>query len=187
PDYKARIEYRILETQKNLLKTNVMYMRWSYLPSVSLNGAYNFNFQNNEFTKLYNTNFPNSFAALTLGVPIFQGGKRKANIRTAELQVDRNELDIVGLKNTINAQYSQALAVYKSNLINYITLRDNVALAQEVYDVVNLQYRSGIKTYLEVITSETDLRTSQINYINALYSLLASKVDVQRALGQIVY
>ena len=60
-------------------------------------------------------------------------------------------------------------------------------LAKEVYDVVVLQYRSGVKSYLEVITSETDLRTTQINYYNAVYQLLASKIDVQKALGQIVY
>jgi len=187
PDYKARIEYRILQTQRSLLKANVQYNKWSYLPSVSANGAYNLNFQNNNFAKLYGTNYPNSFAALTLGFPIFQGGKRKENLAAAELQVKKNDLDIVSLKNTTNAQYAQALASYKSNLANYLALKDNVALAKEVYDVIQLQYRSGIKAYLEVITSETDLHTAEINYYNALYQLLASKVDVQKALGQINY
>lgn len=186
-DYKVRIEYKILETQKRLLAANVKYNRWSYLPSVSANGAYNLNFQNNDFGKLYNKNYPNSFAALTLGFPIFQGGKRKANITAAELELQRNELDIISLKNVVNSVYAQALASYKINLTNYLTLKENVDLAKEVYDVIQLQYRSGIKTYLEVITSETDLRTAQINYYNALYQLLASKIDVQKALGQINY
>jgi len=35
--------------------------------------------------------------------------------------------------------------------------------------------------------AETDLRTARINYFNALYQVLASKIDVQRALGQINY
>ena len=187
PDYKSRIEYKLLETQKRLLAANVKYNRWAYLPSVSANGAYNLNFQNNNFGKLYSTNYPNSYAGLTLGFPIFQGGKRKANITEAELELQRNELDIISLKNMVNAGYAQALATYKSNLTNYLTLKDNVALAKEVYDVIQLQYRSGIKAYLEVITSETDLRTAQINYYNALYQLLASKIDVQKALGQISY
>jgi outer membrane protein TolC len=157
------------------------------LPSVSANGAYNLNFQNNDFLKLYNTNYPNSFAALTLAFPIFQGGKRKANLQTATLQLQRSEQDIVTLKNNVNAQYAQAIASYKSSLTNYLTLKENVAIAREVYDVVQLQYRSGIKTYLEVITAETDLRTSQINYLNALNQVLAAKVDVQKALGSINY
>lgn len=187
PDYKNRIEYKLLETQRNLLEANVQYNKWSYLPSVSANGAYNLNFQNNDFGKLYGTNYPNSFAALTFTVPIFQGGKRKANLFTAGLQLKRSEQDIINLKNSVNAQYAQALASYKSSLENYSALKDNVAIAKEVYDVIQLQYRSGIKTYLEVITAETDLRTSQINYFNALYQVLSAKVDVQKALGQIVY
>ncbi|MEO5892636.1 MAG: TolC family protein [Ferruginibacter sp.] len=187
PDYTARIEYRILETQKRLLQYNVKYYRWGYLPTVSANGAYNLNYQNDNFGKVYGNNYPNSFAAITLGLPIFQGGKRKAEIRIAELQLQRNELDIVNLKNTVNSGYSQAMANYKSNLQFYLALKENLLLAKEVYDVIQLQYRSGIKTYLEVITSETDLRTSQINYYNAMYQLMDSKIDVQKALAQINY
>jgi len=187
PDYKNRIEYKLLETQRKLLQSNVLYNKWGFLPSVAANGAYNLNYQNDQFGKLYGNNFPNSFAALIFTMPIFQGGKRKANIKTAELQLKRSNQDIVSLKNTVNAQYTQALALYKSSVENYTALKENVALAKEVYDVIQLQYRSGIKTYLEVVTAETDLRTSQINYFNALYQVLSSKVDVQKALGQIAY
>jgi outer membrane protein TolC len=157
------------------------------LPSLSANGAYNLNYQNDVFGKLYSNMYPNSFAALTFSVPIFQGGKRKANVRAAELELVRNDLEILNLKNTINAAYTQAMAAYKSNLSNYLALKENLALAREVYDVIQLQYRSGIKTYLEVITSETDLRTTEINYIAAMYQLLTSKIDVQRELGQLIY
>ena len=71
--------------------------------------------------------------------------------------------------------------------MNYNAIKENLLLAQEVYDVIQLQYRSGIKTYLEVITAETDLRTARINYFNTLNLLLSSKIDVQKALGQINY
>ena len=79
------------------------------------------------------------------------------------------------------------MAIYKSNLQNYLALKENIVLAKEVYDIIQLQYRSGIKTYLEVITSETDLRNAEINYYTAMYQLLASKIDVEKALGQINY
>jgi len=187
PDYKARIEYRQLETQKKLLQYNVKFYKWGYLPTVSANGAYNLNYQDNRFSKMYTNNFPNSFAAITMGMPIFQGGKRKENVHIATLNLQRNELEMINLKNKVHAGYAQALANYKSNLQNYLALKENIALAQEVYDVIQLQYRSGIKTYLEVITSETDLRTAQINYYTAIYQLLSSKIDVQKALGQINY
>jgi outer membrane protein TolC len=185
--YNNRIEYKLLETQLKLQQANVKYNKWAYLPNVSMNGAYNLNYLDNQFSKLYTNNLPNSFAALTFSLPIFQGGKRKYNISTAELQLKRTSWDIAALKNNVNSQYAAALASYKGSLVNYNALRENVSLAQEVYDVINMQYRSGIKTYIEVITAETDLRTSQINYYNALYQVLASKIEVQKALGQIVY
>lgn len=182
-----RIEYRLLETQRKLQEANVKYNKWAFLPNVSLNGAYNLNYLNNEVGKLYTNNLPSSFAALTLSFPVFQGGKRKYNISNAEWQLKRTQWDIEALKNTVNTQYANALASYKSSLANYTALKENVLLAQEVYDVISLQYKNGVKTYIEVIGAETDLRTSQINYYNALYQVLASKIDVLKALGQIKY
>ncbi|MGN6438818.1 MAG: TolC family protein [Agriterribacter sp.] len=184
-DYTRRIEYQLLQTQMRLLEANVSYNKWSFLPSLSANGAYNLNYLNNDFSKLYNQSYPASYAGLTLSLPIFQGGKRKYQIQQAKWQLRRTSLDITYLKNAVNEEYNGALANYKSSLANFFALKENLALAKEVYDVIQLQYRSGVKTYLEVITSETDLRTAQINYYDALYALLSSKIDVQRALGEI--
>lgn len=186
-NYSSRIEYQLLETNLKLQQANLKYNKWSFIPNVSANGAYNFNFQNDQFSKLYNTNYPQAFANLSVTVPIFQGGKRIQNIRNAELQINLVEADMRDLRNNINAEYAQALASYKASLASYLALKENLQLAQEVYDVINLQYRNGVKTYLEVITSETDLRTARINYYNALYQLLSAKIDVQKALGQINY
>lgn len=186
-DLTGRIEYQILSTQKKLLEANLQYNKWSYLPNISLNGAYNLNFQNNQFTDLYNKNYPNSFGLLTLSLPLYQGGKRKANTKQAEWQLKRLDWDMKGLQNNVNSQYASALASYKGNLTNLLAQKENTDLAKEVYDVIQLQYKSGIKTYLEVVTSETDLRLARINYYNALYQTLASKIDVQKALGQLNY
>ena len=186
-NYNNRIEYQLLETRKKLYAANVRYNQWAYLPSVSASGAYNFNFQDNQFSKLYSKNYPNSYAALTLSLPIFQGGKRKADIEQSQWELKRLEWDITSIQNNINAEYAQAMAAYKSYLANYEAVKENLGLAQEVYDVIQLQYQSGLKTYLEVISAETDLRTARINYYNTLYQLLSSKIDVQRALGQINY
>ncbi|WP_229216936.1 TolC family protein [Dyadobacter luteus] len=187
PQATARIEYQLLNTQKRLMEANLQYNKWSFLPTVSLNGAYNLNYLNNNLTDLYSNNFPNSFANLTLSLPLFQGGKRKYNINTAEWQVKRTDLDIKNLQMSVNSEYATALGYYKGSLTNLLAQKENVDLAREVYDVIQLQYKSGIKTYLEVITSETDLRLARINYYNALYQVLANKIDVQRALGQLNY
>lgn len=187
PDITKIPEFVFLRTQQKLLYASLQYEKWAFLPQVSLNGGYNFNYLNNQFGKLYSNNFPSSFAVLTLSFPLTQGGKRNANIDQVNWQIKRNALDILQFGQTVNTQYAQALAAYKSSYSNYIALKENLELAREVYGVIDLQYKAGVKTYLEVITAETDLRTSQINYYNALYLVLASKVDVKRALGQINY
>jgi outer membrane protein len=187
PDFTKRIEYQQLLTQKALQQANVVYQRNAFLPNLSASAIYNLNYLANDFGKLYQNNYPNSFVFLTAGIPIFQGGKRTANIKSAKLAVSQIDLELLNLGNMINSQYATALSNYKGSFANYLASKENVSLAQEVYDVINLQYKAGIKTYLEVITAETDLRTSQINYFNALNQVLVSKVDAERALGLIRY
>ena len=186
-DYTQRIEFQILQTQRKLQMANISYNKWAFLPSLSANGAYISNYLNDSFNKLYNNSFPNSYAGLTLALPIFQGGKRKHELEIAKRQLKQTELDIISLRNSVNTEYTAALGTYSAALTAYAASKSNLQLAQEVYDVVNLQYRSGVKTYLEVTTAETDLRTSQIIYYNALYEVLTSKIEVQRATGVIKY
>jgi outer membrane protein TolC len=185
--FENRIEFQQLQTQQRLLEANVVYNKWNYLPTVSAFGTYNLVYQNDQLSKLYNHSFPNSLIGLQLAWPLFQGGKRAWNIRQANLQLKRNEYEMADLKNNINTQYSQALASYKSNLTEFNTQKENLNLALDVYNTLQLQYKAGIKTYLEVIIAETDLHTTQLNYYNSLYQLLSSKIDVEKALGTLSY
>lgn len=186
-NYDNRIEYQLLQTQKRLQLSNLTYYKWGYLPSVNAFGTYNANYLNNTFSKTYSDNYPNSFAGISLAFPIFQGGKRIQQIRQAALQVKRVDYDIINLKNNISSAYSQALAAYKGAFVFYNILKDNLAIATDVYNTVQLQYKEGVKTYLDVIFAETDLRSAQVNYTNALYQVLSSKLDVQRQLGSVQY
>ncbi len=183
--YQNRIEYQRLQTRRSLLRSEIDYARWSLLPTVSFFLNYNLNYQNQDFAQLYSRAFPNSLFGLTLGYPIYQGGRRRQNIRIAELQFERSDIDVTGLSNDIDAEYQRALSQYKSNWINYRNLQENVALAREVYDIIQLQYKSGVKTYLDVLISQTDLRTAELNFVTAQYQTISSKIDVERALGLI--
>lgn len=185
--YTNNIDYRILYMQKELQEANVKYANWAYLPSLNLFGAYILNYQNNSASELYRQSFPYSYAGATLAFPIFQGGKRMAKVREQKWTSRRIEWGLSNLRSAINTEYTRALATYKSNLSNFYAQRENVDLARDVYNVIQLQYSNGIRPYLDVTVAETDLRTTRINYYNALYAVLASKMDVLRALGEISY
>ena len=185
--YTNRIEYRILQTQQSLLQENLKYYKWSFFPTLSAFGNYNLTYANNDFSKLYSQSFPSSSLGLTLSFPIFQGFKRNWEVKGANLQLDRLQYNFISLRDSIQSEYTQALADYKSSLNDYYVQHDNLDLASEVYNTIDLQYKGGVKTYLEVIVAESDLRTSQVNYLNALYRVLSSKLDVQKALGTLIY
>lgn len=186
-NYSYHIDYKLLTTQRELQDANVRYSYWGFLPSLSAYGAYNINYQNNELGRLYDRRFPYSYVGATLSFPIFQGGKRLAKVQETRYARERIDVGLTNLENVLETEYTRALASYKSNLKNFEAQRENVALANEVYNVIQLQYQNGVRSYLDVTIAESDLRTTRINYFNSLYQVLASKMDVLKALGQINY
>src|SRR5450432_748367 len=185
--FDRRIEYQILQTSKMLQHQVTDYYKSTYLPTVSAFFNYNFEFENNNFAALYSNVYPYSFAGLSLSLPIFTGFYRTNNIKRARLQEQLLDWTQVELKSEIYTEYTSALASYKGNLYNLYLLQDNVALAKNVYDIVALQYQQGVVPYLNVITAESNLISSQIGYLNALYSVLSSKIDLQKSMGFINY
>lgn len=186
PDHsrpQGRIEYQLLQTTLALEKETYSYYKYAFLPNISAFGNYNLINQNDKAAKLFDRNFPNSAIGLSLSLPVFQGNKRIYNMRRAALVLRRSALDLTDLTNTIETEYSQALGTYKSYKIQYALSAQNVEIARHVYTIVKIQYQQGIKPYLNLIQAESDLRTSQLNYLNALFQLLSSKLDVQQALG----
>lgn len=180
-----RIEFQQLETSKKIQQLNTQYFKWTYLPSVSAFYNYAFNYRNDKFSKLYNDNFPGSVAGLNLSFSIFDGFKRKKQVNKSRLQEERIDWDIKNLENSINTEYALSKATYNANLNDWKTAKENVELSKEVYETIKLQYDEGITKYLDLMTAENDLKITQFNYLSALYALLSSKLDVQKAVGAI--
>ncbi|WP_237249330.1 TolC family protein [Sphingobacterium faecale] len=180
-----RVEFKQLENIKDIQRLNTQYQKWNYLPKVSAYANYALNYRNNKFSDLYSDNFPGSNVGLTLSLPIFTGTKRIQEIKKSELQEERIALDVQNLENQISTEYSAAMAGYRANMNEWRNSKDNMELSEEVYNTIKLQYDAGVKTYLELMTAETDLKTSQLNYLNSLYAVLSSKLDIQKALGTV--
>ncbi len=180
-----RVEYRQLMLVKAIQQENTKLFKNGFLPSLSAFYTYNYQFQSNDFDQLYNKAYPNSLAGLQLNIPIFTGFRRLDNVHKSKLQEQRIDWDETNLKLGIYTEYQQALAAYKSNLYYLHMQSENAGMAREVYDIVKLQYKEGIKPYLDVIVGESDLQTAEINYLNALFQVLQSKLDLERASGAV--
>ncbi len=180
-----RVEFKQLQTLKELQQLNTQYQKWNFLPRLSAYANYALNYRNDNFGRLYNDNFPNSSVGLSLSVPIFTGTKRIQELRKSELQEERLAWDIRNVENRISTEYAAAMTSYRANITEWRNAKENMALSEEVYNTIKLQYDAGVKSYLELMTAETDLKTSQLNYLNALYAVLSSKLDIQKALGTV--
>lgn len=184
-DYSNRIEYRQFQTALRLQNSGISYYRWSFLPNLSTFYEYNLKYHNDQFSDLYNKVYPTSLVGLKLTLPLFQGMNRLENLSKAKLEYQRLQLGVDYLKSEINSEYALALSRYKGNLNELRIAKENISIAKDIYNTVRLQYEKGIKAYLEVIVSETDLRTAELNYLNILFQVLTSKVDLEKASGDI--
>jgi outer membrane protein TolC len=136
---------------------------------------------------LFSNSYPSQLLGVSISIPIFTGLSRIHSLRRAKLQEEVLNWGEVDLKSQIYSEYTSALAAYKSNLYNLKLLQQNVTLAKRTYFVVSLQYKQGIVAYLNVITAESNLISSEISYLNALFQTLSSKIDLQKAMGNITY
>lgn len=180
-----RVEYKQVQNLKEIQKLNTQYQKWNFLPKIGAYANYTMNHRNNTFSDLYKDNIPSSNIGLSLSLPIFTGNKRIQEIRKSELQEQRIDLDLQNLENQISTEYAGAMASYRSNMNEWRNAKDNIELSEEVYNTIKLQYDAGVKAYLDLMTAETNLKTAQLNYLNSLYAVLASKLDIQKALGTV--
>jgi outer membrane protein TolC len=185
--FEKRIEYKQLQTQRDLQRSLTDYYRHTFLPTVNAFYTYNYEFESKTYSNLYANAYPNSLVGLSVSFPVFTGFSRIKQVQRSKLLEHLYDWGQTELELRINNEYTTALANYKSNLYNLQASQDNVNLAKRVYFVVQLQYKQGIVAYLNVITAESNLITSQTSYINALYQVLSSKIDLQKALGIISY
>jgi multidrug efflux system outer membrane protein len=185
--YQKRIEFQQLRTQMDIQSEVINYYKVAFLPTVSAFYNYDLAYENNRVNDLFSTSYPSSLIGLSISIPIFTGFSRLHNLHKAQLQEQLLDWQQVDLKSQIYTQYTTALASYKGNYYNLQMLQKNVALAKRTYFVVDLQYKQGIVAYLNVITAESNLISSEISYLNALFQVLSNKIDLEKSMGDITY
>lgn len=185
--YENRIEYQELQTAMQLQHNLTSYYRSAFLPSLSAFYNNYWQFTNNTATQLFNAAYPYSYVGLSVSLPVFTGFSRLENVRKARLQQESIDWVQVSLRSQIYTEYTSAMANYKSAFYNWVLLKENVTRARSAYRIVSLQYKEGIVAYLNMIVAESNLVSAEIGEINALFQLLSSKIDLERAMGTTRY
>lgn len=184
-DHNNRIEFSLLETQKDLYRMDIKRHRSGYLPSLAAYGSLSTMAQRNKFNFLDTKEhwYATSVIGARLTIPIFDGFQKSARIQQAKLTLQKVENDQLNLKNLIDFQVSSARITYENSYKTLDAQKKNMDLAQEIARVSQIKYKEGVGSNLEVVTAETELRQAQTNYFDALYNTIIANIDLQKAKG----
>ena len=185
-NYIDRKDFQYLQIAKKLGEYNVKRYQLSYLPTISLTGAYNKQAQRAKYTFFEKGDwFTTSYVGLNIAVPIFSGFSKDANLKQARLQLQQTSNNIDNLKLTIDSETEQAKLKFKSAIETIDVQKRNMQLAEKVYEQTKKKYEAGTGSNTEITTAETELKSAQTNYISALYDAIIAKVDYLKAIGKI--
>lgn len=186
-NYEDRKEFQQLETAIELGKYNVKRYQLSKFPTLSFSANANRNAQRTSFTFFKNQEpwYTSSFINFNLAIPIFDGGLKNANIRTAKLNLLKLNNSLDQLKSSIDNGVSQSRINMKSAILTMDAQKKNIDLAEQVYNSTKLKYEQGLGSNQEISTAQADLVTAQNNYYSSLYDAIIAKIDYLTAAGKL--
>lgn len=190
-DPANRIEYSLLETQRQLDLMNIKNTRLGYLPKLNLIANYSgiAGRQQGQFLEMFNFGrnwFSYSAIGVSLQVPIFDGLRKKHLNERNRLALVKTENQMQELRRVIGLETSQANTSLQNALDNLTVQKRNMELATEIIRVSKIKYKEGLGSSTEVLAAENDYKAAETNYYNALYEALVAKVDLDKAQGKLM-
>ena len=184
-DYSKRIEYSILQTDKNLKFYELKNNRTQYLPQVYANYNYGYNTSASQSNIFFESDRWKKFGTFGLQVivPIFDGFLKRSRINQSKFKIEQVENQMLFLERSINLQINQSLAAYQNSKESLKIARENLELAQDVYFASEKKYAQGVGSNLELIDSNNSLKIAQNQYYNSLYESIISIIDIKKTLG----
>jgi outer membrane protein len=185
-NYADRREYQLLQLGKQLNEYNVRRYTLSALPTVSAFGNYFTNAQRDKFDFFKGGAwFQQSSIGLRVNMPIFDGNRRRALKEQARSAVRKTELDLQALQLGIDNDVAVSRNRFHDAVIAVDAQRDNVTLAESVFNQTQKKYEQGLGSNTEINQAQNDLRSAQTNLYAAVYDAVIAKVDYLKAVGKI--
>ncbi len=186
-DYTKRIEFSLMDVQRRLGYLDLKRYKSGYYPSLFAYADLNYAQYGNtlEITNPHVKWYPTGLIGAKLTLPIFDGFQKHARIVQATLNLKKIDNQKQNLENALTLQMSSAKTTYDNSVANLKVQKDNIALAENVYNVTKKKYDQGVGSNLEVVNAQTALKEAQDNYYGALFDALNAKVDLDKALGNI--
>ena len=160
---------------------NIGAAKAAFFPTVSLTASAGL--ASSDLDSLFTNNREMWSFSPSISLPIFNGGRLKAQLDTAKVD---QKIAYVTYQQTIQNAFSEVTDAltnrdgYQKQLENQIRAE---AAYQRYFDLADERYRTGVDDMLTRLDARSNLVTAQQSTITTRLSLLQAKVDLYRALG----
>ncbi|ABG60055.1 TolC family protein [Cytophaga hutchinsonii] len=178
--------YKINAEKIHLQEIDVKRKQSAFLPTLSGYARYGAQAYGAEFNTAFDRWFDYSTIGLRLNVPIFSGFRRDSQLKQSKLTLDNAKQNFIINNNTMQLQYMNANTQLKKSYNDVANNKENLELAQEVFDITNLEYQKGSATLTDLLNAEYSLKEAQNNYITSTLNLLSSTLNNEKAKGTLI-
>jgi outer membrane protein len=187
-DFSDHVDVKLLESQQEMNKLNEKSIQSGYLPTLSVTGLLAYQGLKADIKDYFSSDskwYPYSYVNLSLSVPLFDGGEKRAKFQQAKLESQKTQEKLESTKENLGLHYKIAMNNYLNNQTNVTRQQNNLKLAEKVYDETSLKYREGMATMSNLLQDETGLSNAQAGYLTALYNLKDAEVKILSLSGHI--
>ncbi len=128
---------------------------------------------------------PATFWALggQLAQPLYAGGRITSGYRLALAQREQAELTYKQTVQQAFADVSNSLVAYRQSRLYRVKLQEQTTTYRETSRLANVRFTGGATSFLEVLTTQQQYFTSELQTTQAWFAELQSYVQLYQALG----
>jgi outer membrane protein, multidrug efflux system len=177
----ARPDIVAAEHMLKAANANIGAARAAFFPRITLTAA--FGTASRELDNLFDSGSHAWQFAPSLTLPIFDGGRNRANLKLAEV---RRDMAVATYEKTIQSAFREvadALAARQWVTKQIGTQQQTVNVQAERARLAELRYNNGATSYFEVLDAQRTLLDEQQQLVQMRRALLSSQVSLYAALG----
>ena len=170
----TRPEIRSAELSVDAADLNLDIARRGFLPSLGVSaslGDSHFSASQKDVGEQVKTNL-NASAGVTVSVPIFDNRRNRSNVKQAKLQQANSRLDLQDRKNTLSSTIEQYWINANTQQQNFIAAKTRVKGQQASYELLNEQFKNGLKNVVEVLQGRDNLISAEQAMLQSKYMTL---------------
>ena len=128
--------------------------------------------------------FASSILGVDLNIPIFSSLKRSAGTQRAKIALEKAKTQFTEAQAQIRLQLESAKSDYILAIEQYGTSKANLELAERIENKNQIKYAEGLATSFDLRQAQTQLYTSQQEYLQSMVDVINKKTELETILNK---